>query len=227
MKCIDVKKKYKTSLTTIIMTTISLIVLYILIFFTNVSDKVDKNNVILLTLLITGLTIGGYTSLYDPTQLCGTIQTNCRLKILLITIFQEMIQVPLRYFLIKQLLGTVNIWCYIIPLFVAVINILVVYIKYITPEQEIIDDPVNVLKCQFIRIVFYSVLLGFELFWALTYFKKITPADQFAEAYGLPKEWGKIILPLYVIFTIIMPILIALFGLDGAIKYDITEIKVS
>jgi hypothetical protein len=169
-----------------------------------------------------------YITYFDPTQLCSNITSNCRLKVALITTFYAIIYFPLNYFLLKRITNDKNnTICFLIAFVMFIINIAGACVKYFTKPETIINHKLNILDCQFNRILIYTIILAFNFYWGLQYFKIRLPPEQFAESYNLPGSWGHILIILYFFFSMLLPPILTSGALDGAIKYNITQINIT
>jgi hypothetical protein len=223
MLCTPIDKKYKNSKCTFLIVLVSTIILHLMIqtqtSLINVSSAYGT-----IALLLTTFTFGSYVFLYDPTMLCGVLQNNCRRNVALMGLILTIVNTVLIYYLIKQLLGSESPWCFYIPLIALICGICVSWFKYSLDTDTLLNDPINVLKCHRTRLLFYMIIVALDLFNALQFYKYHTSSDQLSMSFGLPVWTGIIIYPLYIFFSIIFPSVNDILALDGAVKYDISEI---
>jgi hypothetical protein len=224
MFCTPIKEKYKNSLVTFLIIIVSLIVLSFIVTSQSVLISLSSNYMIV-ALWITSFMITSYVFLYDPTMLCGTLQKNCRKSVAVMGTINVTLSVPFVYFLVKKIIGEDSPWRFVIPLTVWAIGITTSWIKYNVDPDSLIDDPINILKCHKTRLLFYMIILTLDLFNALQFYKQSLPPDQLAMSFNLPPGLGIVIFPIYIIYNMIYPVTNDILGLDGAVKYDIKEIK--
>ncbi len=226
MFCTPIKKKYKNSLVTFLIIIASLIILTFILTSQSLLVSLSSNYTIV-ALWITSFMITSYVFLYDPTMLCGTLQTNCRKSVAIMGTINVTLAVPFVYFLVKSVIGEGSPWRFVIPLVVWAVGITTSWIKYNVDPESLIDDPINILKCHKTRLIFYMIILALDLFSALQFYKQSLPPAELATSFNLPPGLGVIMFPFYIIYSIIYPVTNDILALDGAVKYDIKEIKVT
>jgi hypothetical protein len=205
MACIPINQKYKNSYTTFTILIGSFIILHILLTSKSLLTTLDSNYTTII-LFIIAFTVGSYVYIYDPTMLCGALQKDCRKKVAIIGMFQALLFFPAFSLLIKQLLGEESILRWIVPLTVLTLGLTCCWIKYKVDPNTLINSKFNILKCHRTRLIFYMIILAFDTF-------------------NLPQSFGFILVPIYILYTIIYPVINDTIALDGAVKYDIKEIN--
>ena len=226
MSCTPIKQKYKNSFVTFLIFIGSLLILDIMLTSKDLVTTLNSEHSTII-LFIIAFTVSSYVYIFDPTMLCGVLQKDCRKRVATNGMIQALLFFPVFSLLIKTLIGEHSPLRWIIPLFILACGLTCCWIKYKGNPDTILNHKLNVLKCHKIRLVFYMLILAFDLFNALQFYKQRLPSDQLAQNFNLPTSFGFILVPFYILYTVVFPVINDTMALDGAVKYDIKDINIT
>ena len=182
------------------------------------------NNTMVLFLSIFSTLLSYYISIFDPIQMCGKFSSDCKFKKFMLFIIIRIISLPLNYYILSNLFGDKKmtlIYMFITNIFSLGIAIYVL----ISNPSTLINHKWSVMRCNIYRIIVYSIILILHIFINIQIFKStggINKSDS-ASIYGVSSTFGYITLLLY-FCILIYPVIMTIFTIDDAIKYDVNDL---
>ena len=216
MICKKIDDKYKKSFTTIILISCVSIIL-VAIQRSGITNSLGADYYLPLCLLGLSTCINSWILMRDPTFTCKRVSERCVDNVLIYNVINLFIQIPISYTLL-MIFTNDTIKSIIITLVLFCVQGYFIWLKYKELDKPSVLKN-TILNCQSIRVLFYSLILAFDLYFSYQFYSKRPHKEKLAEFFGIPEDFSIIMFMLFVFFGIIYPIVIDILALDGTLTY--------